>query len=182
MTTAVDPESPEDSPGARLSYRKEIDADPITVTFDGTEYECQMNSNETYGAIWSDDSFDFSEFPFNLDGSVIYTQTAGEHTVAVETNVAPSAKASEQFAMAVGATGLLPLRCVPSVTTYAEMKAAKDAGRLLYFYPYSSADLYLVLNFGKESSPTAVTTFPEGTENVETYGFDSDMLFTVFRY
>lgn len=171
---------------ASLAYSQLITANNITVTYDGTEYECPSIASGAFGAPWSDElnAYDFSEFPFSLfteSGSAyIITQTAGEHSIAVVANVAPSAEVSAQFATAVGATGLLPFRCVPSVTTYAEMRAAADAGRLLYFY--IDDNFHLVIGFNNEASDTAVTAYPEGVANVESFGFNSDMVFTVFTY
>lgn len=182
VTSADDGEGTYTTP---LTYSQLITADTITATFDGTEYECPSIGVGEYGAPYGDGSYDFSEFPFNLyteNGSALLTtQTAGEHTIAVAGNFAPSAEVSEQFAAAVGATGLLPFRCVPDVTTYTKMRAAADAGKLLYFYT-SNGSFHLVIGFVYEPSTTAVTAYPEGVADVETFGFDNDMVFRVFTY
>lgn len=176
--------------GAALAYSETIDADTLTVTFDGTEYVCSRIDkfgNHFYGGF-SEQGPVFTECPFylvsNRNGNTVYTETASTHTVAASV---ASLQTSADFDAAVSMASpidasLLPFRCVPDVTTYAEMEAAVDAGRLLYFYPYSSGGLHLVMSFQNEASETAVTAYPEGQANVETYGFNSDMVFSVFIY
>lgn len=145
VTTAVNPDYPEESAIAQLAYSQPIDADTITVTFDGTEYTCPRiptPSGSGYGAPWSNDleGYDFSEYPFGLGsvGSnpvVLITQTAGEHTVAVSV---PTLQTSADFSEAVKSTidlSTLPFRCVSGETTYGEMYAAfYTDNRPLYFF------------------------------------------------
>lgn len=120
---------------AQLSYSQLIDADTITVTYDGTEYTCTPFESGAYGAPWSNElnAYDFSEFPFSLYTSVGYadiaTQTAGEHTVAA---VVPTLQTSADFKAAVqeAANNLSPLNVVIGSTTWQEVKDASDAGRV----------------------------------------------------
>lgn len=74
-----------------LSYSQFINADSITVTFDGVEYECPRIAAEYgnwYGGVDQSDP-DFSEYPFvvlSLSGlgNNLYTETAGTHTIKIE--------------------------------------------------------------------------------------------------
>jgi len=175
--------------GAALAYSDVIDADSIIVTFDGMEYVCSRidkYGTHFYGGFGEQGPV-FTEYPFFLssgrNGNTVYTETASTHTVAASVT---SLQTSADFAAAVSMASpidasLLPFRCVPSVTTYAEMRAAAVAGRLLYFYT-EHGDFHLVISFQNEASATAVTAYPEGQENVETYGFNGDMVFSVFIY
>lgn len=70
-----------------------LNADIIKVTFNGTEYECNKNANESYGAPFdeSTEEFDWSEYPFNLSPIIVdnprvdlYTETAGTYTLKIE--------------------------------------------------------------------------------------------------
>lgn len=74
-----------------LSYSQFIDADSITVTFDGVEYECPriaIVGGNLYGGF-ADGAPDFSEYPFAISsstqhGNEIITETAGTYSVKVE--------------------------------------------------------------------------------------------------
>ena len=93
-----------------LSYSQEINADTITVTFDGTEYECNLinlDGDNGYGG-WniSTGEIDFSNYPFALisefnattsDGTTLFTATAGTHTVKIK---APQSGGSSDFSTA----------------------------------------------------------------------------------
>ncbi len=50
------------------------------VVFDGVEYTCEPYYDETAGGVGIG-SFDFSDYPFFIAKNVIFTQTAGTHTV-----------------------------------------------------------------------------------------------------
>lgn len=173
-----------------LAYTSFIDADTIVVTFDGTEYTCSKDSpiplGSSYGAPETDDGYDFSTYPFHISSTnfpmgvsnEIATDTAGEYTVSVGI---PSVEVSGNFAAAVGTvidTSALPLLCVFDVTTYDDMNAAKEAGRLLYFY--ADSGMHIITSFGKYESATAVNALPEGVVGSETYGFDSQGVFTLY--
>lgn len=77
-----------------LTYSNQITADAINVTFEGTEYVCE-NHDGLYGAPYdeSTDSFDWSEYPFNISSSIspddaifnsLATETSGTYQVKVE--------------------------------------------------------------------------------------------------
>lgn len=86
VTTTMDG----DTAFGALSYSQLIDADSITVTFDGVEYECPRLSDGTYGAPYdqSTDTTDWSEYPFEIAsstefGNELATETAGTHTIKI---------------------------------------------------------------------------------------------------
>ena len=151
----------------------------VVVTFDGTDYVCERDMDFGYGGYDG-----FSTYPFYIayrtNRTDIYTEAAGTYTVTLATS---ETEVSANFRSAVdvcvsGST--LPMKCIPNVTTYDEMQAASAAERLLYFYYHES--FHLVIAFNNEASPTAVTAYPAGVTNVETYGFDDDMVFAAFTY
>lgn len=93
-TTVVDPEDPEDEAWATLEYSELINQDTITVTFNGTEYECEVAEEDgwyNYGAS-NADTWDWSEYPFQvsslqqLGGSInhLVTQNAGTYSIKIE--------------------------------------------------------------------------------------------------
>lgn len=194
VTTAVDPDYPEDGAWGAFSYSTLITADTLTVTFDGTDYVCpriDVGNNSAYGG-YSNGAPDFTDFPFAIFssdmgsiGTDITTASAGTYAVSAyatssSIEVSPSFQSAVNEASPIDAS-LLPFRCVPNVTTYADMRAAADAGKLLYFYT-NAGDFHLVIRFSNEVSATAVTAYPEGKANIETYGFDSNMVFYVAIY
>lgn len=79
---------------AVLSYPDLITTDVLTVIFDGKTYTCPKNSTfggDAYGGFGSEGP-DYSKFPFLIFSSridadtianIIYTETAGEHTISV---------------------------------------------------------------------------------------------------
>ena len=79
-----------------FSYSQLIDADSITVTFDGVEYECEVNYYDgeySYGALYDDNlgTYDWSEYPFAVSSFItdsphttLCTQTAGTYTIKIE--------------------------------------------------------------------------------------------------
>lgn len=113
---------------AAIAYSQLIDADTITVTFDGTEYECHSVSEGEYGAPYNDGNPDFSKFPFTLytssDGAAIITQTAGEHTIAAST---VSIEISSSFDSAVVLAGVFEV--VSGTTTFQEARDAFKSGK-----------------------------------------------------
>ena len=78
--------------GGVLTYSQLIDADTITVTFDGTDYSCNRIDafdNHYYGGF-TESGPDFSVYPFliesNADVNTIYTETAGTYTVSASSD------------------------------------------------------------------------------------------------
>ena len=78
-----------------LSYAQLIDADNLTVTFDGVEYECplkNMGGYNAYGGFSETTGFDFSEYPFVIAsqggeaGNACFTASAGTYAIKIETH------------------------------------------------------------------------------------------------
>ena len=121
---------------AELSYSGLIDADSLTVTFDGTEYVCPKTSNygiNFYGAPNSD----YSVYPFGIssstEGNYVDSQTDGTHSVAA---VAAVIEAGEEFKKAV-AKADPSFQIVLGQTTWEEAEMAIKLGREVYVLPYS---------------------------------------------
>lgn len=74
-----------------LAYSTSIVADTIRVTFDGTEYTCNVQEGpmgKLYGAPMGVEGLDWSEYPFQIESGLrnyIYTETAGTYQVKIET-------------------------------------------------------------------------------------------------
>ena len=156
---------------AELAYYNLINADSITVTFDGTDYECTRISSGrgNYYGGFGQSGPDFSEYPFCLisgNSNAIYTESTGEHTVAV---TAPSMAVSDTFKSAINSVGALPLLCVSGVTTSGEMLSAWTSGRLLYFK--YGGNLYVITNL----APSGSTFMPSASLSIT---FDNS-IFTV---
>jgi len=63
----------------------ELTADELKITFNGVEYICPKNAEfGSYGAPFNEGTFDWSEYPFNINGSNLVTQTAGTYTLKIE--------------------------------------------------------------------------------------------------
>lgn len=92
-----------------LQYRTEITADPLIVTYDGTEYVCPRT--ESLGSIFYGDFQSTTTFPFGLycwsSTTYIKTATGGSHTVKLASR-SESVTTTECFNKAVKsvATGL----------------------------------------------------------------------------
>lgn len=93
------------SPMAILASTERITANTLTITFDGVEYDCpkqEMSGTCLYGASSPND---FSTYPFafmSSEENMLYTQTAGEHTIAASTTVYTPENVSDCFKGAVG--------------------------------------------------------------------------------
>ena len=151
-----------------LTYSNLIDSDTIIVTFDDINYTC-VNLEATsgapfasYGAPWSNNDYDFSEYPFNLysDGQTnsLTTETSGTHTIAV---VADGVAVSDDFSHAVNAcvipadTSTMPMCCISGTTTRSEIEDAIDSAKLVYFWT-SSHGCFFITKAGRP-----FTIFPE---------------------
>lgn len=78
---------------SNLGYSQQITAETLIVTFDGVEYNCpKQDVGGGYFVYGASTVSDFSQFPFSLgssaSGNIIYTQTAGEHSVKAVSNMA----------------------------------------------------------------------------------------------
>lgn len=89
-----------------LAYSTPIDADTIKVTFNGTEYVCDVTRGmlgKIYGAPNGADGPDFSEYPFQIASGLVnslFTETAGTYQIKIET-VEEVVETSECFKKAV---------------------------------------------------------------------------------
>lgn len=173
-----------------LAYSEFIEAPSILVSFDGTDYECERIATEGDGVYcyggFSSEGPDFTDYPFLIlsndfhNTNIVYTDTAGTHTVSVTAN---TIETSDDFTNAVKKIvnpmmSMMPMLCINGVTTYDEMVAARDSGSLLYFYRNSVC--HFITYFYEQVSPTAVDALPAGSSESETFGFNDDMIFTIY--
>ena len=74
-----------------LAYSTAIDADTIRVTFDGTEYTCNVQEGlmgKLYGAPMGEEGVDWSEYPFQIASGLrndLCTESAGTYQIKIET-------------------------------------------------------------------------------------------------
>lgn len=132
-----------------LTYGSQIDASTLIVTFDGTDYTCNatnMGGHYVYGGIGSTGP-DFTDYPFALSSSVnlggvnmIYTETAGTHTIAV---TASTLQTSADFAAAVAVASSPELFvATENATTWQEVHDAVSAGKFAYVLNEDSGDVF----------------------------------------
>lgn len=167
VTTEVDPEYPDDPAFATLSYATQITADTLKVKFDGTDYVC-TKINADIVNVYGDDSF--ADYPFvlesfNMGENTFRTQTAGTHTVVA---VAETTEVSDAFSATVGGvvatSQSVPLKCVLYETTYAEMLAAQNAGRLMYVY--INTDNCVIINSVPDNATTGTVGYYPVTQGL----------------
>lgn len=132
---------------AALAYDGNIDADTITVTFDGTEYVCpRIDAFGQYFYGGFNQGPDFTTYPFFIasgGGNDVYTETAGEHTIAAAVSVIES---GTDFSAAVNSVADIPVfPLVIGTTTWQEAYDAMAAGRMAYTYDPLSNRLYLAV-------------------------------------
>lgn len=126
FSETVTTEYDEDMAYGTFTYSSVIDADALTVTFNGTEYSCprKPSSGGYFYGSFSAGKPDFSEYPFAIQssdimGNMLYTENAGTYTIAV---VAQTAVISANFEMSV--TKSKDFVVVPGVTTWEEVHTA----------------------------------------------------------
>ena len=146
---------------ASLAYTGLIEDGTITVTYDGTSYTCPRI--EAFGAYFyggfSEQGPDFSVYPFALQsssesGNTIFTETAGNHTVAV---VGKTVEVSDDFEKAVAvAMPESSFKIILGQTTWEEAYNALNAG----------LDVYVLTDSGHRVSILYVGTQMEG-ENID---------------
>lgn len=120
-----------------LSYSQLINQDTITVTFNGTEYECEVVEDfgaYLYGALYDGnlDAWDWSEYPFqiysfkNSSGleNTLATETAGTYSVKIE-GMQEVVTTTSCFEKAV--------KSVAGDTVYANMTIAQDNDGCMVF-------------------------------------------------
>ena len=142
-----------------FSYSAIITAETITVTFNGTDYQCQKvdaEGDNAYGG-WGAEGPDFTSIPFAIlsggEGNSICTPTGGTYTVKVDASTT-TVETSANFSMACNNcvdTSTMPMLCVSGVTTQSDMLRAYEQGKLLFFRPYSSLHAnYIITGFYTE--------------------------------
>lgn len=89
-----------------ISYNEQLTADTLKITFDGIEYECDKRSTGTsniYGGL-SEYGPDFSEYPFAIvsrsEGTQLFTESAGSHSLKIETSNESGGGGSSDFSTA----------------------------------------------------------------------------------
>lgn len=171
-----------------LAYSSPIDAESIVVTFDGIDYTCgnmsPFPSVSDYGAPWSDNlnSFDFSEYPFNLvsndSGNVLTTETAGTHTVSSSgSTIVTSADFNSAAQLAVAPTIAAiptPYSVTVGTTTLKEVFDALAAGEIpviAYNDGLANSPRYIeIILYARVYNRTAYSiTIDDGTVTVKNY-------------
>lgn len=118
-----------------LAYSQTIDADTITVAFNGADYTCSRIDafGEHFYGGFTEQGPDFSEFPFMIEigeeHNFIYTQTVGTYTVAVSVSIIA---VSDNFSIAVNLASSLLFRIVLGTTTWQQAYNAMSSGKLVY--------------------------------------------------
>lgn len=113
-----------------------ITAVSITVTYDGTPYQCAQDGDGGYG---TDVNFTFADYPFRIESDgFIVTETVGSHTVKVEA-VESGVDTSAAFDAAVTAASPL-YRIAIGSTTWQEAHDAMAAGRLAFYVAVVDGD------------------------------------------
>lgn len=132
-----------------LSYSQLIDADSITVTFNGTEYECpciSMDGGFIYGGF-AGDAPDFSQYPFTVAssstyGNILYTETAGTYAIKIEgtKEVVTTTPCFEKAVKSIGGD-----------VVYAKMEYTVDEdGCYIYTLDITDADLAQIIRNGQQ--------------------------------
>lgn len=134
----------------------------LRVTFNGVMYLCSRYDYDgyaDYGAIWNDttQAYDYSEYPFSVesdsDGLYLITPEAGTYTLKIDAGsieVTPDFK--DAVITAVG-DALGPMLCVPGQTTAAEVSAAIEAHRLMYFMYRDDGYMFVSQPYTTENQP-----------------------------
>ena len=113
-----------------------ITASTITVTYDGTPYQCAQDGDGGYGTSVY---FTFLDYPFRIEGDgFIITETVGSHTVEIEA-VESGVDTSAAFDAAVTAASPLYRISILS-TTWQEAHDAMAAGKLAFYIAGVSGD------------------------------------------
>lgn len=176
---SVTTESSEYGNEAQVSMTQ-ITADTITVTFGGTDYTATklvVGGSTRYGGVDAGWNYDFTEYPFAIvsesESTYFATETAGTFSIKIDV-LNTTIETSDAFYDACNAcvdTSSLPLHLVPGETTITVATAAKDAGRMMYFWT-NSYGCFFVNTIGG-----TVEFVPENS-NVSAY-FDRDGIFGI---
>ena len=153
-------------------------ASEITATLDSVAYNLTGFDDDgfwTFGAPYGD----FSTYTFSISfgsGAAVpdfIAEEAGTYALKIEA-AGMAIETSSDFEAAVNSVvdlGLQPLQCVDGVTSIDDANAAKDSGRLLYFWTQSHG-CYLISTIGM-----SCTIVPES--NAVTAGFNRDGIFYI---
>ena len=156
-----------------LSYRGTSTPDHLTITFDGTAYQCTF-IDDAYGnqdGTWADYPFSLSVDGFAHEWSLV-TPTAGTYTVSASMSEVVTSAGFDTAVKSVVDADAIPLKCVSGTTTRAEMVAAESAGRLMYF----TSGGYFIITGGVSGG--IITFMPEQSGlNAE---FDGNDLFYLY--
>lgn len=160
---------------APLSYSEVISLENIVVTFDGTDYECELHTEGPY-YIYGDQDRSFSDYPFALRssglGNELFAQTAGAHSLVVkkpELNVTTTPCFKKAVRSAVGESGPLILEAqvvrsgnekymVITNKTADEIKEAWNQGRPMFVFEDADGDERWcnVIRFRQDSDSAAL--------------------------
>ena len=174
VTTQLDMD---DNIVGQLAYSQPIDYSTITVTLNGTSYEC--NRLDAFGGHFyggfSEQGPDFSNYPFFIFSgnfeNMLYTETAGTYAIAV---IAGAIQVSSNFTTAVKATGML-FQVIEDDTTWQEVLDAVIDGKLAYFVNWGLGETGIVsAGIGYIADVSWVILAGGTTYNVRTVGIDSN--------
>lgn len=125
-----------------LTYNGTIKAETIIVVFDSVEYTCRRIDafGQYFYGGFSEEGPEFSEYPFALASgdaeiaiNMIYTSTAGTHTVSV---FAQGVEVGAYFIKAVEAAAPI-LKVIQNQTTWQEVFDAIEAGKFVTYTFYN---------------------------------------------
>lgn len=139
-----------------------ITAPTITVTYDGTPYQCTQDGDGGYG---DDVNFTFADYPFRIESDgFIVTQTGGAHTVKIEA-VVTAIETSQNFADAVASASPL-FKITLYSTTWQQAYDAMASGKIAY---------YMIINVDNDIEHYIAThaTYNTNTEQYEIYAVTS---------
>lgn len=163
VTTAVDPEYPDDPPAAHLAYTSQITASTIIVTFDSTDYTCD-NQGGAYGGA----GYPFKIMSIPGFGNILETDVAGTFEISAATS---SIEVSSSFRSAVNSfvdTSTLPMRCISGTTTAQAAYQAMSSGRMLFFNPYNDQyQMCFVTGLAQDGTVSFVPTLSGVTASVQ---------------
>ena len=171
--TVITADAGHGAPEAQLVYSNIINANSLTVVLDGAEYVCpcidlddkHYDGQYCYGGFdLNRKSPDFTTYPFFIwstaSMNMLFTETAGEHTVAVAVSSFQTSTDFDSAVSSVFGTSPIPFRCISGQTKYSAMMNAQNAGRLMYFqYKQKTYFIHRIL----DTTETAVEFFPEDT-------------------
>jgi hypothetical protein len=153
---------------AELSYVSSTRPETLSVTLNGTSYECHLNGDE-YVPVGG-------TFTISADGSLdpwlLITAEAGTFSVAASTAGIVTSSDFDAAVKSIVDVNSIPLLCVSGTTTRAEMTAAESASRLMYF----TSGGYFIITGG--AADGIIAFMPEQSElHAE---FDENDLFNVY--